>query len=106
MEMTDHIYGRGESLTPAHRPNMFAKELVMNVDYLERLLEDASLDDAKQRAYFESVMSHLEEGIADCRRLATLEPYPGENLASLALAADEQSLRLELLRERLGVGVA
>lgn len=101
MEMTDHIYGRGESLTPANRPNMFAKELVMNVDYLERLLDDASLDDAKQRAYFESVMSHLQEGIEDCRRLATLESYPGENLASLAIAADEQAQRVEHLRERL-----
>lgn len=106
MEMTDHIYGRGESLTPAHRPNMFAKELVMNVDYLERLLDDADLDDAKQRAYFESVMSHLDEGIADCRRLAALDEYPGENLASLAAAADEQAHRVELLRERLGMTVA
>jgi hypothetical protein len=72
----------------------------MNVDYLERLLDEANPEDAKQRAYFDSVISHLDLGIQDCRLLATLEPYPGENLASLAIAADEQALRLEQLRDR------
>ncbi|MEX0945094.1 MAG: hypothetical protein WDZ38_05415, partial [Balneolaceae bacterium] len=45
-EMVDHIYGRGESLVPAERPHMFAKELVMYVDYLENLLSNTDPGDA------------------------------------------------------------
>ncbi|MEX0994143.1 MAG: hypothetical protein WD599_01360, partial [Balneolaceae bacterium] len=48
-EMTDHIYGRRESLVPENRPHMFAKELVMYVDYVEELMRQAGSDDKEIR---------------------------------------------------------
>ena len=54
-EMVDHIYGRGVSLTPAERPHMFAKEIDMNMDYLERILPQSDLENPKTRKYLQTV---------------------------------------------------
>ena len=43
--MVDHIYGRGESLVPKNRPQMFAKELVMYVGYIYELAGQITPDD-------------------------------------------------------------
>ena len=37
-EMTDHIYGRGESLVSAERPHMFCQELELYVNFYEKLI--------------------------------------------------------------------
>lgn len=104
--MVGHIYGRGESLVPDHRPHMFASELVMNIDYLERLIADRNPNDAKQTAYFESVIRNLSDGIARCRELAVSAPYPGENLMSLAACLPHQEARLRQLQEACSIPVA
>ena len=81
-EMVDHIYGRRESLVPASRPHMFAKELELYVDHC------LSLSGKK----FDAFRARLLEGIAHYRELT--EAYPGENLASLHRALDTQTKRL------------
>jgi hypothetical protein len=64
-EMIDHIYGRITSLVPKHRPHMFAKELEMNVDYIEKRLANAreTLQDElkKMTAAWETLKSGMEE---------------------------------------------
>ncbi len=96
-QMVDHIYGRGDRLTPADRPHMFAKELKLNVDYLETLVRDLDPADTKQTAYLDKVVANLLEGIATCRALATETPFADENLASLAAAADREEDRIRSL---------
>jgi NAD(P)H-dependent flavin oxidoreductase YrpB (nitropropane dioxygenase family) len=81
-EMVDHIYGRRESLVPADRPHMFAKELQL---YVEHCL---SLSGKK----FDTFRAQLLEGIAHYRQLTAA--YPGENLASLHDACDDAEKNL------------
>jgi hypothetical protein len=81
-EMVDHIYGRGQSLVPAARPHMFAKELQLYVDHCLQL----------EGKKFTSFRDKLLQGIAHYRTLAVA--YPGENLASLHAALDEQTARM------------
>src|SRR5690606_2108832 len=38
-EMVDHIYGRKASLVSAERPHMFANEIILYVDYVEKLAQ-------------------------------------------------------------------
>ena len=83
-EMVDHIYGRGESLVPATRPHMFAKELELYVDHCEQL-------PLKKAAPFRE---KLLQGIVEYRALCRLPAFPGENLASLRTALDAQEARL------------
>src|SRR6056297_514645 len=73
-EMTDHIYGRGSSLVPPQRPHMFAKEMVMYVDYLEELIEqsDGSGGDIKKLGRFKK---NLEDGMDYCLEIAQSDPY-------------------------------
>ena len=94
-QMTDHIYGRGESLVPSERPHMFAKELEMNIDYYERLALLSDPDDPKAQKYLATVRENLEEGIRRIQELANTAPYPGENLESLK-HVNLQSLQAEL----------
>ena len=81
-EMVDHIYGRGESLVPADRPHLFAKELELYVDHCVQL----------EGKKFDSFRDKLLQGISHYRSLAAA--YPGENIASLHAALDTQTARL------------
>lgn len=62
-QMTDHIYGRGDSLVPEYRPHMFIKELNMNIDYYDQLCLMADPDDQKFQKYLDGVRSNLDAGI-------------------------------------------
>lgn len=93
-EMTDHIYGRIQSLVPAHRPHMFAKEMVMYVDYLEELMSQLEPESAGLKK-LEKMRKNLEEGMQECLRISGLTPYENENLNSLKQTAIEQRQRLE-----------
>lgn len=99
-EMIDHIYGRIASLVPAHRPHMFAKELEMNVDYLEKRLASAkeSLNDElkKMTAMWENLKIGIEESI----KIAGTRAYVDENLHSLYEGAMKQRQRLEAIFEQ------
>lgn len=95
-EMTDHIYGRGPSLVPENRPHMFAREMVMYVDYLESLLNQSD-SDSIQLKKLNKIRKNLVNGMDDCLEIAKLEPYDNENLGSLRSAVYEQRERLEKL---------
>jgi hypothetical protein len=95
-EMIDHIYGRGPSLVPETRPHMFARELVMYVDYLETLLEQAE-SDSSQLKKLNKISKNLLNGMDKCLEIAELEPFENENLESLQTAVNEQKERLAKL---------
>ena len=81
-EMVDHIYGRSESLVPNERPHMFAKELVMYVDYVSEL---SLLTDPEESGWKKllKMKKNLEQGMDLCMEIASGKAYPGENLVSL-----------------------
>lgn len=99
-EMVDHIYGRRESLVPPERPHMFAKEIVLYVDYFEDLVEqsDGTPGDLKKLARFKK---NLEEGMQYCLEIAETSPYKDENLASIPDTVAEQQNRLEAIFDQL-----
>ncbi len=109
-EMVDHIYGRSESLVPAERPHMFAKEIVMYVDYFGKLVEKCTFAPVEIKTLRE-YKENMEDGIRYCLEIADSKAYPGENLDSIRPIADEQVIRLreyanrleEVIAERQGV---
>ncbi len=63
-EMVDHIYGRLNLLNSGYRPNMFIKELKMNVEYFSREITKClpkPMD--RQIAYLQEFKKNLSEGI-------------------------------------------
>lgn len=98
-EMIDHFYGRGASLVPAERPHMFVKELVMTVDFFEKLIETAD-GSAREAERLAGIRANIEAGMHICLQIARQPPYPGENLASIASCVQAQQERLSAL-ERL-----
>jgi len=98
-EMAAHIYGRGESLVPRERPHMFAKELVMYVDYVSELAGQIESEDKQQWRKLGKMRNNLEKGMDLCLEISTYEPYADENLVSLRETVEEQRLRLTILFE-------
>jgi len=98
-EMVDHIYGRIASLVPKERPHMFAKEMVMYVDYIETMLEQCEPDSPEMKK-LDKMRKNLHEGIEFCETISQTKPYGDENLQSLTKACVEQKERLELLFTR------
>ncbi|TVQ02386.1 MAG: hypothetical protein EA359_12035 [Balneolaceae bacterium] len=101
-EMVDHIYGRRESLVPAERPHMFAKELEMYVDYMEQLMLSID-DDHPEMRRMKKMHKNLEEGMDYCLEIASKTPYPGENLESIKTSVKKSRIKLE---ELMGVAAA
>ncbi|MBM4169096.1 MAG: hypothetical protein FJ215_08065 [Ignavibacteria bacterium] len=92
-EMVDHIYGRCPSLVPPERPHMFAKEIVMYVDYLERLITRSGRT-PKELAYLREFKENLEFGMSYCLELAAGGAYEDEHLASIPSCVEQQRERL------------
>lgn len=92
-EMVDHIYGRRESLVPKDRPHMFAKELVMYVDYINELSVLTDPEDAAWKKLLR-MRKNLEAGMDTCLEIAESNSYEDENLVSLQTTVKEQRLRL------------
>jgi hypothetical protein len=99
-EMVDHIYGRGPSLVSPDRPHMFAREIELNVDYFQRLVE-AWDGDAKQLDGLEEFRQNLEKGMVLALAMAEGRAYPGENLASIPVHIQRLRRRLADLSARL-----
>lgn len=95
-EMVDHIYGRRESLVPAHRPHMFAKELVMYVDYLEERLRLMQPGDGADYKKLKVIRDNLETGMDECLAIANGPAYEDENLSSLREAVISQRERMHM----------
>lgn len=107
-EMIDHIYGRGESLVPPHRPHMFAKEIEMYVDYFEKLVNPVngvkrSGRTPKEISYLTKFKQNLEKGLAYCLELAAGKRFADENLASLPPCIEQQRVRLQEIFDCLEV---
>ena len=92
-EMVDHIYGRGMSLVSPERPHMFAKEVIMYVDHVDRLIKrcTGSIQELRQLREFKR---NLESGIELCLEIAEGQPRRDENLASIGPVVKEQQARL------------
>jgi hypothetical protein len=99
-EMVDHIYGRGEPLTPPERPHMFAAEIGMYVDELARQVA-ACEDSPRAIKGLKQYAEALRQGMAFCLEIASRPAFERENLASIAPAVAAQSARLGALEETL-----
>jgi hypothetical protein len=93
-EMVDHIYGRGPSLVSSERPHVFAKEIVMYVDYYEKEVIHCTYTPREIRT-LQAFKKNLEEGMDLCLRIAQKQPYQGENLASIPSCVETQRARLK-----------
>lgn len=94
-EMVQHIYGSVSVLNEADRPNLFIKELQLNINFLKTKLEGIT-DNAKQLA---KTKNNLLEGISYYRKLFTECPDFKDTLPSdllLLKKAEEQLLALSL----------
>lgn len=101
-EMIDHIYGRSESLVSSERPHMFAKELVMYVDYFEELIEQSE-DLAGDEKSLTRFKNNLEAGMDFCLEITGSDEYENENLSSITKTVMEQRPRLQNLYERIAL---
>lgn len=95
-EMVDHIYGRRPSVVPAERPHMFAAEVVIYVDYFEKLVERCLYTD-KEVQTLQDFRNNLEAGMDYCLEIAQREPFPDENLASIRTCVEDQRERLNAI---------
>ncbi len=95
-EMVNHIYGRGESLVPSDRPHMFANEIVLYVDYYEKLISRCN-NTPKEIENLKQYKENLEEGMEYCLEIAKKKPFPGENLESIPKTVISQRDRLSAL---------
>lgn len=63
-EITDHIYGRTNSISRSDRPNIFIKELNIYIDYLKNLIDETKGSvTVKQEKYLATFSNNLNEGI-------------------------------------------
>jgi hypothetical protein len=98
-EMVDHIYGRGATLVPAERPHMFAKEIVMYVDYFEKLVERCAYTPREVKTLREFA-KNMEEGMEFCLKIAERKPYPDENLESIPPCVGRERERMRAMVAR------
>ena len=107
-EITDHIYGRGNVISRADRPNMFVKELTIYIDYLKNKIEEAKDSiSKKQENYLNTFAKNLNEGISYYESLfnASKEAF---NETNAIILGDLNSSRkkLQLLHVEIGELVA
>jgi hypothetical protein len=93
-EMTDHIYGRGESLVSADRPHMFCQEVELYVNYFENLVKTIGSSDAEIK-YLEVFRENLEKGIEYILEISEGTAYSNENLKSIPEFVNVQHNRLK-----------
>ncbi|HKJ30382.1 MAG TPA: hypothetical protein VKA34_01085 [Balneolales bacterium] len=98
-EMVDHIYGRGKSLVPSKRPHMFAKEMVMYVDYFKNLVSECTRDD-KEIKHLKRFKKNLEKSMDFCAEIANRKAFKEENMQSITDTVILQSERLQNIWEK------
>lgn len=101
-EMVDHIYGRSKSLVSELRPHMFANEIVLYVDYFEKLLSKSDLTPKEIKTLAE-YKENLEKGMDFCMEISKEPSYPGENLSSIPPCVSVQRNRLNDFWNRSGL---
>ncbi|MCU0342453.1 MAG: hypothetical protein MUF28_01370 [Ignavibacterium sp.] len=106
-EMTDHIYGRGESLVSAERPHMFCQEIELYVNYFEKLIGTMGSTEAEIK-YLEIFKENLEKGIEYILEISEGNAYPNENLKSIPEFVNVQHQRLKSIyakRNQISIAV-
>jgi hypothetical protein len=73
---------------------MFAKEIVMYVDYFEKLVADSSLTSGAIKSLLE-FKNNLEAGMDFCLEIAHKQPYQEENLSSISTCVKRERVRLQ-----------
>ena len=105
-EMTDHIYGRGESLVSADRPHMFCQEVELYVNYFKNLVKTMGTTDAEIK-YLEVFKENLEKGIEYILEISEGTAYLNENLKSIPDLVKVQHDRLKsIYAERNQISIA
>ncbi|HSA30938.1 MAG TPA: hypothetical protein P5160_03960 [Candidatus Omnitrophota bacterium] len=95
-EMIDHIYGRISVLNDKPRPNLFLKELVLNIEHLAHYVQDIVPQmDAKQKKYAEQFCQNLFDGIDYYQTLFS------ETVGSAKIFGDSAKESLDDLRQHL-----
>ena len=98
-EITDHIYGRGDSLVSEERPHMFCQELELYVNYYEKLVGSMGSTQAEIN-YLERFKENLEMGIEFILESSERTAYQNENLKSILGFVKAQQERLNLIYAR------
>lgn len=62
-EIVNHIYGRENIMHRQNRPNMFAKELELYIDYIKMQVSQTMSFDSKSRKSYQGFCNNLLEGI-------------------------------------------
>ena len=73
--MVDFIYGRGETLTTAHRPHMFALEIQLYAKWFKA--------SAEMGTPLKTVAENLKRGLDLALEISKSKAYPGEDLESI-----------------------
>ena len=91
--MMGHFYGKTDSIVPAERPHVFAKEISMYVDYYE---EQAAQSDKSTKSIkkLDSIKENLESGMAYCLDIAKKKAFKDENLASIPKCIEFEQKRI------------
>lgn len=64
-EITDHIYGRINVISRNDRPNMFIKELQINIEFLKNKINEFQFSPSKNKIQnFEKIVINLDNGIS------------------------------------------
>ncbi|MDZ7691985.1 MAG: hypothetical protein U5K69_12790 [Balneolaceae bacterium] len=103
-QMVDHIYGRSESLAAEGRPHMFAKEITLYVDYVEK--RASQQEEAGELKKLKKIQKNLEEGMEFCLEIAQSSPCQDENLASIPDTVSRQRERLTTILDRFEERIA
>lgn len=98
-EMTDHIYGRGESLVSSDRPHMFCQEVELYVNYFEKLLSTMGASEAEIK-YLDVFKKNLEDGIEYILKISDGVAYQNENLRTIPEFVKAQLDRLRIIHSQ------
>ena len=102
-EITDHIYGRADTITTGNRPNMFIKELKIYIDFLRDKVEKAKVSiTSKQEKYLSAFAKNLNEGISYYYKLFTdLTPVFEDTKVSILSELDAGRKSLDSLNSKI-----
>ena len=70
--MIDHIYGRINLITDPERPNMFIKELQLNIDFIEKkIIAELNTNSSHIEEYANIYYANLIDGINYFRKIVS-----------------------------------
>jgi len=102
-EMIDHIYGRTNLILSDKRPNVFIKELSININFIKNLIiESKNTCTKKQLKEHIAFTENLNDGISYYKALFTKNNYLfGHEILSVETALREARLMLNEIKEEV-----